>query len=533
MKTPFEFSFLTRLIAPLAVWACVTPAAWAQVPQAAQVMLQRANIPDSSVGILAVRLRDGKTLLAHQPNQPLQPASTLKVLTAIAALDMLGPTHTGKVELRTAAPVENGVLKGPLVLRGEASPDFTWQELREMLQTLRFSGIRDIAGDIVIDRSYFTPTRLDEGLPPFDETPEFRYNVIPDALLLNTNLQKLQLNDDGATLRAHLSPVLDGVSVDASAMTRSQRKCADWEDGWKLPAVERTSDGRLIIRLQGDFPATCQAITQISVLDRADFAARLIPALWRELGGTLAGTVREGVAAGSPVPPLNTTRVLATHRSRTLAEVTRDINKRSDNPITRLAYLTLGATAPMQDGNTLARADARVRNWLRERGVDDRGLVLDNGSGLSRTERISVAQLVGVLRIAHASDWAPEFTMALPIAATDGGLRNRFVGTAAARKARLKTGTLRNTWALAGFAPDGNGELCAIAVIINDDRGTGPTVRPILDAIVKDIVSRTVDVMDDWPDPLTRTPLSSLGAVPALQSARLRIFARPAATAGG
>lgn len=478
------------------------------LPPEASAMLRRANIPDSSVGMLAIRLKDGQNVLSHQPDLPLQPASTLKVLTAIAALDMLGPTHTGKVELRTAAALDNGVLKGHLVLRGEASPDFSWQEMRELLQTIRFAGIREIAGDILIDRSYFSPNRLDEGLSPFDETPEFRYNVIPDALLLNTNLHKLQLNDDGAMLRANLSPALDGVSVDATAMTRSERKCIDWEDGWKLPAVERTGDNRFVVRLLGDFPAKCTATTQISVLDRADYAARLIPALWRDLGGSFSGRVREGVTAGDAMPALKSTRVLATHRSRTLAEITRDINKRSDNPITRLTYLALGATAPSNTGTTLQNAETRVRGWLRERGVNDAGLVLDNGSGLSRTERISVAQLVAVLRIAHASDWAPEFTMALPIAGTDGGLRNRFVGTPAARKARLKTGTLRNTWALAGFVPDGNGDLCAVAVIINDDRGTGPVVRPILDAIISDLTRRGATADADWPDPLTKSPVS-------------------------
>ncbi|MBL8518738.1 MAG: D-alanyl-D-alanine carboxypeptidase/D-alanyl-D-alanine-endopeptidase [Betaproteobacteria bacterium] len=479
----------------------------AQIPVTAATELKKLSIPATSVGIHAVRIRDGRVTLSHQPDQPLQPASTLKVLTAIAALDMLGPTHTGKVELRSAAPVESGVLKGDLILRGEASPDFTWQELRETLQSLRFAGIREIAGDVIVDRGYFSPTRLDEGLPPFDETPEFRYNVIPDALLLNTNLHKLQLNDDGATLRINATPALDGVSFDAGAMIRSQRKCPDWEDGWKLPVLERTPDGRFIVRLQGDFPARCSTTTQISVLDRADFAARLIPALWRELGGTLTGGVRESVARQTPLPA--NTRVLATHRSRTLAEVTRDINKRSDNPITRLAFLTLGATAPVSlghrgDATTVERAEARVRAWLRDRGVNDAGLVLDNGSGLSRTERASAAQLVAALRIAHASDWAPEFITALPIAATDGGLRNRYVGTLAARKARLKTGTLRNTWALAGFAPDANGDMIALAVIINDDRGTGPTVRPILDAIVLDILARHAAEAGDWPDRLTR-----------------------------
>jgi D-alanyl-D-alanine carboxypeptidase/D-alanyl-D-alanine-endopeptidase (penicillin-binding protein 4) len=202
--------------------------------------------------------------------------------------------------------------------------------------------------------------------------------------------------------------------------------------------------------------------------------------------------------------------VLATHRSRTLAEFTRDINKRSDNPITRLTYLTLGASAPAQFGDTSRstqeRAEARVRDWMRRQGIDDTGMVLDNGSGLSRKERISVAQLVGVLRVAHRHDWAPEFTTALPIVGVDGGMRNRLQDSPAARQGRLKTGTLRNTWALAGFVPDGNGELCAVAVIINDDRGSGPVVRPILDALIAEITRIRSRPGDDWPDPYSRLP---------------------------
>lgn len=477
----------------------------AAIPPAASDLLQRANIPATSVGITAVRLRDGKVLLSHQPDRVLQPASTLKVLTAIAALDMLGPAYTGKVELLTAAPVSDGVLRGDLILRGEGSPDFTWNELRELLLSIRQSGIREIAGDMLIDRHYFQPSRIDEGLPPFDESPEFRYNVIPDALMLNTNLHKLRMDDDGKALRVNASPELDGVTFDASAMQRSERKCPNWEDGWKLPQVESLVDGRRVVRLRGDFPANCSATTQISVLDRADYTAKLVSTLWRELGGRLQGSVRERSAVDASA--LGSTRVLATHRSRTMAEIARDINKRSDNPITRQTFLTLGATSPDPQGTTLARAEARVRQWLRARGVYDSGMVLDNGSGLSRTELISTAQLVAVLRIAYASDWAPEFITSLPIVAVDGGMRNRLRGTPAERKARLKTGTLRNTWALAGYVPDADGEMCAVAVIVNDDRGSGAVVRPILDSVIAEVTRRRVEpTVDDWPDPYTKVP---------------------------
>lgn len=500
-----KFSHLPGFLLGTLMLGLVTPPATAALPAAAETLLKRAGIPSTSVGLHAVRLRDGKVLLSHQSGTPLQPASTLKVLTAIAALDMLGPTHTGKVELRTAGKVEQGVLQGPLILRGEASPDFTWTEMRELFQVLRASGVTTLAGGIIIDRGYFNPARIDVGLPPFDETPEFRYNVIPDALLLNTNLIKLQLDATGSGVRVSAWPALDGVTFDASAMTLGGRKCADWEEGWKLPDVIAAGE-KITIRLAGEFPRDCTATTQINVLDRADYAARLLPALWREVGGGFSGpaNIREGS------PSLAGTRVLASHRSRTLAEFTRDINKRSDNPITRLTFLTLGATAPAEFGDastpTLQRAEARLRDWLKQNRIDDQGIVLDNGSGLSRKERISTGQLVEVLRLAHRNDWAPEFTAALPIVGIDGGMRNRLQDSPAARKGRLKTGTLRNTWALAGFVPDGNGELCAVSVIINDDRGSGPLVRPILDALIAEVTRTKARAVDDWPDQYSRLP---------------------------
>ena len=476
----------------LLLGACVSPATLEHsqpvtvgLPAKVQSMLLAANIPANAVGAVVIRIPDGALLLSHQSDVGMQPASTLKVLTSIVGLERLGPTYRGRTELRTSGEIVDGVLQADLVLRGMGDPDFDWEALQRMLQTLRHKGISEIKGDLLLDRHWFQPSRPDLGVPPFDETPEFRYNVIPDALLLNTNLLQLdfesgdQVKTNG--MRVGMTPSLDRVVV-VSNMTFVDRDCDKWEDGWKLPVVTRNGNGSIRIELQGEFPKNCSVSTSISILDRTDFADRLFRALWRNLGGTFSGQTRESVASEVATGGM---RLLAQHQSRTLAEFTRDINKRSDNPITRLTFLSLGALSKLDAGSeTSVRAEREIRAWLKENAIDDTGLVLDNGSGLSRSERIRPSQLAATLLRAQRSKWAPEFMASLPIVAVDDGMKNRLRNTTAAEHARIKTGSLRDVAAVAGYVPNAKNQLCVAVVMINHPLATGDVARPILDALL-------------------------------------------------
>ena len=483
----FNRLFFAAALALLAS-GCVSPTISSrdsQLPESVLSMLAAANIPTDAVGAMVLRAADGTTVLSHRAEMSMQPASTLKVLTSIVALERLGPTYRGRTELRTNGELIDGVLRGDLVLRGLGDPDLEWEAFQRMLQTLRHKGITEIKGDLALDRRWFQPSRPDVGVPPFDESPEFRYNVIPDALLLNTNLLQLdfqsgdQLKTTG--MRVGMSPSLDRVSV-VSNMTFVDRACEKWEDGWKLPVVTRSGNGSIRIELQGEFPKNCSASASISILDRTDFADRLFRTLWRNLGGTFSGQTRESVASDVATGGM---RLLAQHQSRTLAEFTRDINKRSDNPITRLTFLSLGALSKLDAGSeTSVRAEREIRAWLKEHAIDDTGLVLDNGSGLSRSERIRPSQLAATLLRAQRSKWAPEFMASLPIVAVDGGMRNRLRNTTAAEHARVKTGSLRDVAAVAGYVPDAKNRLCIAVVMINHPLATGDVARPILDALI-------------------------------------------------
>jgi serine-type D-Ala-D-Ala carboxypeptidase/endopeptidase (penicillin-binding protein 4) len=485
MKTVHLIAF-TFVLASGLVWAQSATSAPAarvkstdELPARVLELMRVGGVPEDAIGVAVLRASDGARVLAHRASVPMQPASTLKVLTAMVALDRLGPAYRGKTEMRSTGEIAGGTLKGDVVLRGLGNPDFDWRALQNMLQTLRFNGVIRIAGDVILDRSFFQPSRPDAGVPPFDESPEFRYNVIPDALLLNSNLMQLNLASTDTALRVGVTPALDRVFVD-SEMKMVDKPCADWEDFWTIPVVKKTDDGRIRITLQGEFPKHCPVTTEISVLDRVDFADRLFRSLWADMGGTWTGMARDGTA-----PP--ETRLWASHTSRTLGEFNRDILKRSDNPITRLMFSTLGAnhTAADAASTTQARGAQVLRLWLSDKKIDNAGLVLDNGSGLSRTERISADTLAAVLRAAKDSRWGPEFLSGMPIVGVDGGMRNRLANTAAVGVARIKTGGLRNVVSVAGYVPDVNGETCVVVATINLDTIKSATGKPIVDAVLE------------------------------------------------
>ena len=468
--------------------------AQAQLPESVSLLLRSANIPEDAMG--AIVLRGNTTVLSHGAERSMQPASTMKLVTTAVGLEQLGPIFRGRTELRTSADVINGVLKGDLILRGGADTDFNADVLTHMLQTLRTQGIVKIKGDLILDRQLFQPARPDIGAPPFDESAEFRYNVIPDALLLNTNLIDIDMSATERQLTLQMQPPLENVTI-TSDMKLVKGSCAKWEDGWRPPEYRRDAGGKLQVILHGTFPQNCSKATSINVLDRNDYADRLFRATWKRLGGTITGTVREAASTGVPptADPVGT-RLLADHVARALPEVLRDINKTSDNTLARTLFLSLGSlqsdgwlgsrpVAMAAPEDTATRARQVIREWFQRHNINDQGMLVDNGSGLSRTGRIAPAQMAGVLQAMQYSPWAPEFQSSLPIVALDGTMRKRLLNSPAAARARIKTGTLKNVVAIAGYVPDANNQLCVVVAMINSDLVGNGNGRAAVDALIE------------------------------------------------
>ncbi|WP_051933455.1 D-alanyl-D-alanine carboxypeptidase/D-alanyl-D-alanine-endopeptidase [Massilia sp. BSC265] len=472
--------FLHRIIRTAsAVCAVIVLAAHAGATPPAAVLqeLARQGLPVDALSYQIAPLAGVPAPHALDAHRVTNPASAMKLVTTLAALDTLGPAHRWTTAMLSDARLENGELKGDLYLLGGGDPNLSWERVGSMLRSLRNSGIVSIAGDLVLDRTLFQPTRLDIGRPPFDDTPDASYNVIPDALAVSDNLVAYTLSSDGAKVAVQVTPPLSGVSV-LNRMTLNELPCRDWQETWQRPKVEEDEGGAVRIVLGGSFPRDCSKTVELNTIDRDLYLERLVRALWEEMGGQWRGRAREG-----KVPARAT--VLAERQSETLAETIRDINKDSHAVKARMLYLTMGAMAGEGARQpTLERARRRVIDWVAAQGVDPAGMVIENGSGLSRIERLSAAQLAALLKSAAASRWYPEFAASLPIVALDGTMRNRLKLSPAAGNARMKTGTLRDVAALAGYVRDRRGQDWIVTAFVNDPQADEGRGRAVLDQLI-------------------------------------------------
>lgn len=435
--------------------------------------LQQAQLPKQALAFIAYPLDTPTEQLSYQATKAMQPASTMKLLTSIVALEQLGPAYRAKTQLRSYdKPTQN--MQRPLVLKGFGDMDLTRQELWSLLQQAYDQGIRRVPA-IQIDRSWFNPARPELTALPFDETPREYYNLLPDTLFLQRNMLGIKLQSSADHLTGQLSPAVQGLELITSQVRLTDSDCAAWYPDPARLAFERQPD-RLHLIIKGEFPKNCQKTDYLQLIHRTDFSRLVVQQLWQQISGQAQVPVFEQTATEA-------TLLLAEHQSRSLAEVLRDVNKSSDNALTRQLYLTLGATKTSHNHQQTAdSAEQQVRNYLHRIGLDHSSLVLENGSGLSRTERISPKLMAAVLQHAFGAQYQPELLSSLPLAGVDGTLKRRLTQEQTQGKARLKTGTLRNVTALAGFVTDQSGRHWVVASFINHPNASRG--RQVLDQLI-------------------------------------------------
>ncbi|MDP3978617.1 MAG: D-alanyl-D-alanine carboxypeptidase/D-alanyl-D-alanine-endopeptidase [Pseudomonas sp.] len=445
------------------------------LPVKVQQALKANKISSQSLSVVTLPLTGPGTSTFFNADVSVNPASTMKLVTTFAALELLGPTHQWKTEFYSDGPLKDGVLHGNLFLKGGGDPKLNMERLWLLLRDLRANGVHQISGDLVLDRSHFDQPEL----PTFNDDggdTNKPYLVTPDSLLVNLKALRFVARTDGGKVHIAVEPPIAEIRIDNRVKALPSGKCPGWPDVRYNPVKQ--FDGTTVI-VSGKLAEGCSAQTYLSLLDHPSYAAGAVRAIWQELGGKILGKDRL-----AEVP--EKARLLARTFSPDLVEIIRDINKYSNNTMARQLFLSLGAQFRNEaDGDDAKAAQRVIRSWLARKGLTAPHLVIENGSGLSRDERVSARELAQLLQAAWQSPYAAEFISSLPLAAMDGTMRKRLHRTALAGEAHIKTGTLNNVRAIAGYSRDSNGNSWAVVAILNDQRPWGAS--SILDQVLIDL----------------------------------------------
>jgi serine-type D-Ala-D-Ala carboxypeptidase/endopeptidase (penicillin-binding protein 4) len=442
-----------------------------RLPPAVAQVLERRHIPEEAVSILVTELDSGKVIVRWNEETPRSPASTMKVVTTLAALDILGPSYQWKTELYALGPIEDGRLDGDLLIKGYGDPFLVTERVWRMLRELSQSGLHEISGDLLIDDSYFDVPYVDPG--EFDQQPLRAYNVAPNALLMNLKVVRFWFEPDRAanSVRVILDPPLENLRVE-NRLALANGSCRGYQRG--ISIVPRDDYATMV--LDGNFPNRCKSYAlSRSALDHNAYAYGLFSALWKEGGNALGGSWRKGTAPVDDKPYM-------VFPSEPLGDIVKLINKNSNNVMARqllytLAAETFGAPGTEQGGRAV------IDDWLAKKLPDVDSVRIDNGAGLSRMARINARDFDRILHYAWEQPYMPEFSASLALSGHDGTLRGKFNDHKLTGQAHLKTGSLDHVSAVAGYMQSQSGRRYAVVALLNYTdvhRGPGEEVQTAL-----------------------------------------------------
>jgi len=449
------------------------------LPTSVTEVFKKANVPIENVAVYVKEVNAREPLVAINADKSMNPASVMKLFTTYAGLELLGPGYTWKTEVYAAGEIRNGNLSGDLILKGGGDPKLTVERFWLLLKQLRERGLQSVRGDLILDRSLFEAVAFDPA--KFDGEPLRAYNVAPDALLLNFKTVRFSFAQSVDGKSVSISPDVKPAQIEiVNRVKLIEAPCGDWRERVALD-LQTVTPTQLKISFTGNYPRSCgEKVWNVSLLDHARFVGGVFANLWKDVGGEWNGAVK---LTATPA----TAKLLATSESPPLAEVIRDINKYSNNTMARQLFLTLAAEKAAPPA-TASAAGEIIKEWLRKKNIAAPELVLENGSGLSRTERASASTLALMLDAAWRSSVMPEFVSSMPLLGIDGTLRKRARGESVAGQAHIKGGTLSDARAMAGYVLDSAGRRWVVVMIVN--HANAPLTQDAQDAVLNWVYSR-------------------------------------------
>lgn len=440
-----------------------------RLPAEVEAALQRGKLAPDSVSVVVMDASGTqRPLLDVRSDVQRNPASVMKLVTTFAALELLGPAYTWDTSVSTDGSIAKGALNGNLYIQGSGDPKLVMERLWLMQRRLQDRGVKVIVGDVVLDRSAFQLPPIDPAY--FDNEPFRPYNAVPDALLVNYKSMTMSFMPDAAAGVARIAyePAIANMNLPATVpLVNTKGGCGNWRAALKANFAVAGQ-----IQFAGGYPAACEENSwSVAPAAPESFAPRVFEGMWREAGGKITGQVRFGAVPQGAAP-------LMRFDSPSLTEVVRDINKYSNNVMAQQVFLTLGKQRA--GVGTFEGGRQAVAQWWSERMGGMSQPTVDNGAGLSRDARVTAGGLAKMLSVAWTSNVMPELMASMPIVGVDGTMKKS--KSSAVGGAHLKTGTLRDASAIAGYVNGANGRRWVVVALANSDNA--PAARPAWDALI-------------------------------------------------
>jgi D-alanyl-D-alanine carboxypeptidase/D-alanyl-D-alanine-endopeptidase (penicillin-binding protein 4) len=327
---PLRLLGLAGLMLPIAL---PLPASASSLPPRVEQALKAGKLNSDALSLAVIPLTGPGSASYFNADVAVNPASTMKLVTPYAALELLGPTYKWKTAFYTDGPLRNGVLQGNLYLKGGGDPKLTMERLWLLLRRVRHAGVQHIEGALVLERNHFrNPAHT-----PFDDDGGDRskpYLVEPDALMVNLKTLRLIVRGEARGAAVQAEPPIPYIQIDNRVRVTAPASCPGW------PQVtynfQPQANGTLNVVAAGEIPEGCSGQRYLALLDHPAFTGGTVRALWSELGGSISGQDRLGSTPGNA-------RLLAQAWSPDVVEVIRDINKYSNNTMARQLFLSIGA----------------------------------------------------------------------------------------------------------------------------------------------------------------------------------------------
>jgi len=425
-------------------------------------IIQTYQNKNVTIGVSVHEIKDQKELYSHNSHKPLNPASTMKVLTSVVALNHLGGAYQFKTPMSTDS-FSNGTIQN-LYIKGYGDPSLVEERLWRMVKDLKVRGVKKISGDIVIDNSYFDGFDFNGK----EDGSSRAYNASLSALAVNFNsFAVVARNYGNGAVQTHVDPPIPYFVLSSSIKG----------SGNALTVSRNFQNGKEYVKAMGG--VTGEKIKYANVSNPVQYAGSTLQWILDQNGIEFNGKIRAGTAVGA--------KKIVTDKSKPLSLILRDLNKFSNNFTAEMLVKTLGAKNVGVPGST-AKGVTILKDYLTNLGVSAEEYSVHNGSGLSRNNRLSPNTLNQILMSAYKNNKIrSDFMASLAIAGTDGTLHARLKAPYIAGNVKAKTGTLNDVSSLSGYLESKSKKMLAFTIMVNGAGAASGQFYKMQEKLLQDI----------------------------------------------